>query len=225
MIRLSLRAALAAVPLLLAACGGASSSDKASAPETKPGDQLTVESKKGSDMVMGSVDAPVTVVEYASVTCPHCAAFHETVFPEIKEKYIDTGKVKFIFREFPTPPAEFSYIGSVLARCAAEKNGSDAYFAVVGTLFRTQRTWIFGDNPKAELLKVAGQVGMDEAAFDACLKRQDLIDQINARVEEGSEKYSITGTPSFIVNGEKATARTTEDFEKLLDEKLAKAAG
>ncbi len=226
MIPLLLRAAALAAPFLLIACGGASSE---SGTKGEPAnEQLTVEPKKSvdsADMVIGSPDAKVTVIEYASLTCPHCATFHETIFPALKEKYVDTGRVKFIFREFPTPPAEFSYIGSVLARCAAEKNGSDAYFAVIGALFRTQRTWIFGDNPKAELLKVAGQVGMDEATFDACLKRQDLIDAINKRVEEGAEKYSITGTPSFVIDGEKVTAHTEEDFEKILDEKLAKVTG
>lgn len=222
MIPVFLRAAALAAPLLLAACGGASSengpragtdnSHQAGAP-TKP-----------QDMSLGSPEAPVTVIEYASLTCPACAAFHEQVFPTIKEKYIDTGKVRLILREFPTPPAEFAYIGAVLARCASERGGSEAYVAVAGTLYRTQRSWIFGEDPKAELLKVAAQAGMDEAAFDACLKRQDLIDAINKGAEEASQKYNINATPTFLVNGEKANLRSFDDLQVRIEEALAKKA-
>lgn len=217
---------LLAAPFFLAACGGASSENgAASAEPAKTEDPAKIENHAGADMVLGDPNAAVTVIEYASVTCPHCATFHEMHFPALKAKYIDTGKVKFVFREFPTAPAQFSYIGSVLARCAADKGGTDAYFAVLGNLFRTQRTWIYGDDPKAELLKIAGQVGMDEAGFDTCLKRQELIDLINANVKEGSEEYEITGTPAFIVDGEKATLKQLEDLDAAIDAALAKAAG
>jgi protein-disulfide isomerase len=222
-----LRAALMAVPFLLAACSGAGSESGETAnslpskAEAKADKLLTA-----SDMVIGAEDAPVTVIEYASVTCPHCAAFHETIFPGIKEKYVDTGKVRFAFREFPTPPQGLSYVGSVLARCAAEKGGSDAYFLIIGTLFKTQKTWIYGEDPRLELVKVAAQAGMDEAAFDACMQRQDLVDLINANVSEAAGKYDIDSTPSFVVDGDKLTPiRSQEDFEEKLDAALAKAAG
>lgn len=208
------RAALMALPFLLTACSGASSDSGANS-ETgaKPVEERV-------EMVLGAEDAPVTVIEYASVTCPGCAAFHQSIFPEIKRDYIDTGKVRFVFREFPTPPQGLSYVGSVLARCAAEKGGEDAYFLVLNTLFQTQRTWI-GENAQAELKKIAAQAGMDEAAFDACLQRQDLVDLINDNVEEGSEKYGINATPSFVLNGEKLPAiRSTEDMRAHLDKAM-----
>jgi len=219
-----LRAALFALPLLLAACGNGGAADKDSAAPAKTeakSDNLL----SPTDMVIGAEDAPVTVIEYASVTCPHCATFHETIFPAIKEKYVDTGKVKFAFREFPTAPQGLSLVGSVLARCAAEKGGPDAYFLIIGTLFKTQKTWIYGDDPKVELLKIAGQAGMDEAAFDACMQRQDLVDLINQNVGEASDKYKVDSTPSFVVDGEKlAAVRSQEDFEAKLDAALAEAA-
>lgn len=222
-----LRAALLAIPFLLAACGGAGSESGETA-NSLPS-KIAAKADKlltASDMVIGSADAPVTVIEYASVTCPHCAAFHETIFPGIKEKYVDTGKVKFAFREFPTPPQGLSYVGSVLARCAAEKGGPDAYFLIIATLFKTQKTWIYGEDPRLELVKVAAQAGMDEAAFDACMQRQDLVDLINANVSEGADKYEIESTPSFVVDGAKLTPiRSQEDFEEKLDAALAKAAG
>ncbi len=213
------RAALCA--LLFAAACGAPERETAVSSE---GDRAAPSDTQRPDMILGAPDAPVTIIEYASVTCPGCVQFNEAIFPALRDKYIETGKARLIFREFPTPPAEFSYIGSVLARCAAEKGGTDAYFAVTDTLLRTQRTWIYGDDPKAELLKVAGQVGLDGAAFDGCLKRQDLIDLINDGAKEASETYGVTGTPTFIVNGEKAALRTLEAFEARIEEELANAA-
>ena len=177
------------------------------------------------DMAIGAENAPATLIEYASTTCSHCAAFHETVWEQLKANYIDTGKVRFVFREFPTPPADFSYIGSLLARCASEKSGPDAYFLVIGALMNTQQAWIQGPDPKGELMKIAGQAGLDSAAFDACLKRQDLVDLINANVEAGAKDFSISRTPSFVLNGEKVEARSAEEFAALIDGKLGAKAG
>lgn len=224
-----LRAALFALPFLLVACGGGGGGttepDKAAAkqPPAKPAATANDEGALNStDMVIGAEDAPLTVIEYASVTCPHCAHFHEAIFPEFKAKYIDTGKVKMAFREFPTPPQGLSYVGSVLARCAAEKGGPDAYFLIVGALFKTQKTWIYGDDPKLELIKIAGQAGMDEADFDACMKRQDLVDLINKNVSVGSDKFGVDSTPTFVVDGKKLPpVRSLEDFEQKIDAALA----
>lgn len=176
-----------------------------------------------SDMAVGSPDAPITVVEYASVTCPHCATFHQEVYPSIKEQYIETGKVRFIFREFPTAPANLSVAGSMLARCAADKGGNDAYFVVLNALFATQRTWIYGESPRDELLKIAAQAGMGAEEFDACVKRQELLDYLNENIKEGSDKYGIASTPSFVLNGQVRHFSTFEDFSKALDEALEKA--
>jgi len=219
------RAALIAAPFLIAACGNASSEvakEGDAAPAAK-GDTVKGDSIAATDMILGDPKAKVTLIEYASVTCPHCAAFNETVMPDIKEKFVSTGKVKLVFREFPTAPANYSLIGSVLARCAAEKAGSpDAYFLVVDALFRTQHDWI-KDNPKAELVKIVAQAGMDEAALDACLQRQELVEVINNNAKQGMEKYDINGTPQFILNGEKMAYKTKEEFVQQVEDAVEKA--
>ncbi|MHA7872707.1 MAG: thioredoxin domain-containing protein [Hyphococcus sp.] len=159
------------------------------------------------------------------MTCPHCATFHETVYPEIKEKYVDTGKVRFVFREFPTAPAELSVVGSMLARCAADKSGDDAYFLVLGSLFRNQRTWIYADSPRDELLKIASQAGMSEADFDACVKRKELLDLINKNINAARDNYNIQATPSFVIDGQLRSISTVEAFSEALDEALAEQEG
>ena len=220
MARLLFRAALAAAPLFIFSCS-AESNDSSPTTNSAITNTSNAAEVMASDMVMGADDAPVTIIEYASTTCPHCASFHETIFPSIKEKYVDTGKVKFVFREFPTAPVDFSMIGSVLARCAGEKGGDEAYFLVLGSLFKNQRAWVVGENPKLELLKIAAQAGMNEEAFDACLKRQDFIDLVSENTETAQKEFSINATPSFVMDGEKMTARTFEDFEAAIDAKLA----
>ncbi len=215
--------------LLLSACSGASSDE----PTPAEGGGTPVENTNVgalADMSIGDENATVTVIEYASVTCPHCATFHETIFPTIKENYVDTGKIQFIFREFPTAPAELSVAGSMLARCAADKGGNDAYFLVIDSLFKTQgdpraRTgWIYSDSPRAELIKVAAQAGMDEDAFGACVRREELVDLINKNVTEGSNRYNVNSTPSFIINGDLRHFSNAEDFSDALDAALEKAA-
>lgn len=216
------RAALLAAPLLFAAACGNAASDGG-----KEGDKAPVATEKGmeilaTDMVLGDPKAPVTLIEYASVTCPHCAAFNEQVMPGVKEKYIETGKVKLVFREFPTSPANYSLIGSVLARCAAEKSGSEAYFLITDALFRAQQEWI-KDNPKPELVKIISQAGMDEAALDQCLERKELVEIINGNAKGGMEKYNVTGTPAFILNGTKMSYKSKEEFEQQIADAVAKA--
>ncbi len=213
------RAALLAAPLLIAACGNASSEI------AKDGDKPQVTAKgelSATDMILGDPNAKVTLIEYASVTCPHCAAFNEQVIPGIKEKFIDTGKVKLVFREYPTAPANYSLIGSVLARCAAEKAGPEAYFLVTDALFRGQKTWI-KDNPKEELVKIVSQAGMGEADLDACLQRKEFVELINNNAKEGMEKYNVQGTPAFILNGEKMSYKTIEEFEQQIADAVEKA--
>ncbi len=225
---LSLPSLTALLALALAACGDTAETDAAagggdSVVDINAPDTIDA-SKTGAlaEMVRGVEDAPVTVIEYASVTCPGCAAFHEQVYPSIKEDYIDTGKVRFVFREFPTAPAELSVAGSMLARCAADKGGQDAYFLVVDSLFKTQRKWIYGDT-RDELLKIASQVGLDEAAFNECVGRQELIDLINENITYGKDKYDVKSTPSFIVNGSLRHFSNAEDMAKALDAALEKA--
>jgi protein-disulfide isomerase len=216
----TLRAFALAAPFVVAACSKASS--EASATDAaKPANAAKVEIL-ATDMVMGRLDAPVTLVEYASVTCPHCAAVNEQIIPKIKEKFIDTGKVKLVFREFPTAPANYSIIGSLLARCAAEKSGPEAYFLITDALFRQQQTWISKD-ARAELVKIVAQAGMDETAVDACVKREDLQKIINDNATTALEKYNVSGTPTFFLNGEKLPIKSPEDFEKAIADAVAKA--
>ncbi len=219
----AVRAALLAAPIILAACSNASS-EASPTGEPKPAAASTskIDAVLPTDMVMGKADAPVTLVEYASVTCPHCAAVNEQIITKIKAKFIDTGKVKLVFREFPTAPANFAIIGSLLARCAAEKSGPEAYFLITDALFRNQQAWVSKD-ARTELIKIVAQAGMDEAALDACVKREDLQKIINENATTALEKYKVEGTPTFFLNGEKLPIKTPEDFEKQIAVAVAKA--
>ncbi len=215
---------LGAAALALAACGQDASDAGNASDDAAGGADIIDDGQTGAlaEMSLGAEDAPVTVIEYASVTCPHCATFHENVFPEIKERYVDTGKVRFVFREFPTAPAELAVVGSMLARCAADRGGDEAYFLVLGSLFKTQEKWIYGDT-REELMKIAAQAGLDQEAFDACVRRQELIDLINETVSEGRDRYDIRSTPSFVVDGILRHFSTVDDMAEAIDAALEKA--
>jgi protein-disulfide isomerase len=162
------------------------------------------------DLVLGKEDAPITVVEYASMTCGHCANFHNKVFPALKEKYIDTGKVRFIMREFPLD--NLAAGASMLARCA----GGDKTFPLIGALFHTQESWAFvrGD-PRPELFKVAKQAGFTQESFDKCLADQKLLDDISAVRTRAAEQFGVNSTPTFFINGKKmTTGPSIEEFDK-----------
>ncbi|MEM8771881.1 MAG: DsbA family protein [Pseudomonadota bacterium] len=220
-----LTAVFGASALFTAGCGEATSDDTAQTSQAEAAGDIAKNDVEGAlgEMSIGAVDAPVTVIEYASVTCPHCATFHERVYPDIKRDYVDTGKVRFVFREFPTAPAELSVVGSMLARCAADKGGEEAYFLVLGSLFKTQQKWIYGGDTRNELMKIAAQAGIDQEGFDACVRRQELIDLINENVNEGRDKYEINSTPSFVVNGVKRNFSSVEAMSEALDEAIEKA--
>jgi protein-disulfide isomerase len=146
------------------------------------------------DKAMGKDDAPVTIVEYASMTCPHCAHFNETTFPEVKSKYIDTGKVRYILREFPFDPR--SEAGFMLARCAG-----DNYYPMVDVLFRQQANWAAVDNVKDALLQISKLAGFTQETFNACLTDQKLLDQVRAVQKRGAEEFKVDSTPTFFING------------------------
>ncbi|MEO1013735.1 MAG: DsbA family protein [Pseudomonadota bacterium] len=209
--------------LALASCGG--DSNAASSPSGSSATETATEASE-TDMVLGDPDAPVTLVEFASVTCPACAAFHSQVLPEIKEKYVDTGKVKLVFREFPTAPVEWFLKGSLLARCVGETSGKEGYFAVIGSLMDNQRDWVpQGVDHKAELLKIASQAGLDEAGFDACAAREDFVDLIANNVAEAEKALKISGTPSFFIDGESVRPRNMKEWTEALDAAYASATG
>ena len=164
------------------------------------------------DMALGPANAAVTIVEYASMTCPHCANFHKGTYPDLKTKYIDTGKVRFIFREFPLD--ELAVAGSMLARCIA-KDDSGKYFAVIDMLFRQQNDWVL-KNTTETLKRIGKQAGLSEQAVETCLKDQALLDKIAADQKYASEVLKVNSTPSFFINGEAVKGATFEDFDKVI---------
>ena len=162
------------------------------------------------EMALGPADAAVTIIEFASITCPHCAAFNETVFPKIKAAYIDTGKVRYVFREFPLDPVAAA--SSVLSRCIA--NGDSAkYFEVTDRLFR--QPWWKVTKPRETLNQVGLQAGLDEQQVGACLKDEALFDKIVAERTSATAKLGVNSTPTFLINGDKIVGNTPfEEFDR-----------
>ncbi|WP_068318460.1 DsbA family protein [Polycladidibacter hongkongensis] len=167
------------------------------------------------DMQLGSADAPVTVIEYASMTCGHCASFHKDTFKAFKDKYIDTGKVRFIFREFPLDPVAAA--ASMMARCQPQ----DKYFATLSTMFDQQRNWAFTDNPYGALLKLGQQLGMSKQQFEECLTNQEILDGVTATRNHASNKLGVDSTPTFFINGDKQSgALSIEQLSEQVDKHL-----
>jgi protein-disulfide isomerase len=162
------------------------------------------------DMTMGPDNAKVTVIEYASASCPHCANFYKTTFPELKKQYIDTGKIRFIFREFPhNDPALAAFM---LARCAPK----DKYFPLIDTFFTTQESWL--QSPAEGLFKIAQLAGFTKASFDACLKNEDVAKGIIAVRDKAENEFGVTGIPTFFINGKVLNGETTIDqFKGIID--------
>ena len=181
--RLLMVAAAAGAALTLASCNKAGGGGAAST----------------EAMTMGKADAPVHIEEYASTTCSHCGVFATTVFPEFKAKYIDTGKVKWTYHEFLTPPEAVAAAGVLVARCA----GKDKYFSVIDALFHSQEEMYRTGDARGTLLKVAQSAGMTEAQFNACVQDEAAAKALNARVEKAQKDRNITSTPTFFVNGKK----------------------
>jgi len=148
------------------------------------------------DIMIGSDKAPVTVIEYASMTCPHCAHFEETTLPELKKRYIDTGKVRYVMREFPLDA--LAAAGFMLARCA----GPDKYESVVETLFAKQPDWVI-QQPIPPLMAIAKQFGFTEESFNACLANQKVLDDIQAVRDHAVNKLGVNSTPTFFINGKR----------------------
>lgn len=165
----------------------------------------------------GPDDAKVTIVEYASMTCPHCSRFHNDVYPKLKEKYVDTGKVRFVFREFPLDTLALA--ASMLARCA----GDGKAMPMVSVLFSKMDDWAFvRGNPVPALLKIAKQAGFTEESFNKCLKDQAMIDKLVQQKNVAAKDFDVSSTPTFFINGEKLQgAPTVENFAKMIDPLLA----
>jgi protein-disulfide isomerase len=167
------------------------------------------------EMVLGKEDAPVTIVEYMSMTCPHCAHFATTTFGEIKKKYIDTGKVYFIIREFPFDPRAAAAF--MLARCAPEQQ----YFPFVSMLFKQQQSWATAQDARAALLQMSKMAGFSQESFEACLTNQKLLDDVNATMQRGATEFGVNSTPTFIINGKKYSGdMSVETMSALIDKLL-----
>jgi protein-disulfide isomerase len=163
------------------------------------------------DVALGSDKAPVTIIEYASMTCPHCAHFSATTFPEIQKRYIDTGKVRFIFREFPLDA--LAAAGFMLARCA----GNDKFMPIIETLFAKQADWVV-QKPIEPLKAIAKQFGFTEESFNQCLANQKILDDIQAVRDRAASKLGVNSTPTFFVNGKKLVGDVSiDDMAKEID--------
>lgn len=193
--------------LSLAALAPAASADG----EKYDMNQLQVAGDLG-DKSLGDPKAPVTVIEYASMTCTHCARFATTVFEPFKAKYVDTGKVHYIFREFPLDP--LAAAAFALARCAPE----DKYFPTVNVLFQTQDAWAFVDDPGPALYKVLAPMGFTENSFNACLEDKKTSDAIAWVHDRAAKDFGVQGTPAFFINGTRYDGEMTmDDFAKAID--------
>jgi protein-disulfide isomerase len=163
------------------------------------------------EMALGDANAPNVVIEYASMTCSHCAAFHAETWPAFKEKYIDTGKVYFIFREYPLDA--LATAAFMLARCGPKER----YFPLVDLMFDRQAEWAFTENPKQALLAFVRQAGFTEESFNACLTNQELQDGVLAVKNRGSTEFGVSSTPTFFINGELHRGGfSIEEFDEIL---------
>jgi len=186
-------------------------------------DQVLIEElmKPGDlpELTLGPADAKVTVVEYASMSCGHCAKFAKEVWPEFKKKYIDSGKVHFVFREFPLDNRAVA--ASMLARCA----GGEKTFPLIEVLFEKQAEWAFSEgNPVPKLFELAKQAGFTQEAFDKCLTDQGLLDKITAGRARASDVFGVSATPTFFINGKRLDgAPTMASFDKMIEPLLAKS--
>ncbi len=218
--RRTILSTLLAVPagMIVAACS--ESGDKAiaqtpagTAPASQGSVDMTALLKEGAlpDKMLGEADAPVTIVEYASMTCPHCAQFHEKTLPELKTKYIETGKARLILREFPFDPR--AEAGFMLARCSG-----DNYYPMVDVLFKQQRNWAAVENAKDALLQISKLAGFSQESFEACLTDQKLLDEVRAVQKRGADEFKVDSTPTFFINGNTYKgALTIEEMSAIID--------
>ncbi|TVR10920.1 MAG: DsbA family protein [Salinarimonadaceae bacterium] len=194
---------MAGVGLAAFTLGLPASAQQAPAGETAP---LT-------EMAIGDPDAPIEIIEYASLTCSHCGTFHNTTYPLLKERYVETGKVRFIIREFPLDPLALGAF--MLARCEEDK-----YWPIIDMLFEKQREWAYVDRPLDALAQMMRQAGFSQEKFKGCLRDEAVHDGIIAVRAEG-ERRGVNSTPTFFIDGERYTgAMSIEEFERILAPKI-----
>jgi protein-disulfide isomerase len=189
---------------------------QAPAPQADPAKVAEILTPRADDIILGEEGAPLTIIEYSSLSCSHCATFHNNVLPSLKADYIDTGKLLFINRDFPLNAPALK--GAMLVQCAPE--GKGAKFQEV--LFKLQSKWAFTPDYEDALKKIAAVGGLDNAAFDACMADEALEERVLEIRQEAGENLDISGTPSFYLNGEKLNVTlNSEAFKAALDEALA----
>ncbi len=175
------------------------------------------------DMALGEANAPVTIVEYMSTTCPHCAAFHNNTFDAIKAKYVDSGKVRFIVREFPFDPRAAAAF--MLARCnpqdTTKLTEAAQYFPMLSMLMKQQETWAAAQDGREALLQMSKLAGFTQESFQACLTNQKLLDDVNAVRERGAKDFGVAATPTFLINGKRyAGDMSVDTMSALIDSML-----
>ena len=175
---------------------------------------LAEETAVGDDeRILGQVDAPITIIEYSSLTCPHCASFHKETLPTIKKNWIEPGKARLVYRDFPLDGLALR--AAAVAQCVE----GDAYFAFLDALFRGQARWARATDPTGALAQVARLAGIDRKTFDGCIADKAAMDRILKQKVEGTRAFDIESTPTFIINGRKvAGARKLQQFEEILAE-------
>jgi protein-disulfide isomerase len=167
------------------------------------------------DMYLGKADAKLTIIEYASLSCPHCAKFNADVFPRLKSEYIDKGLVRWVYRDYPLNNPAF--LAAVLAHCGSPLR----YFGLIDKLFRSQDFWLAQPQALVALKQIGVNEGIDEKSYDACLADQKLKDKILSRLQEASDKYKIDSTPSFLIRGEVHAGEVPfDDFKRMIDDAL-----
>lgn len=167
------------------------------------------------ERMLGDETAPVTIIEYASLTCPHCARFHMDTLPKIKKDWIDTGRAKLIYRDYPTQPVALAMYAAMVARCAPE----ESYFRFLEVFYKQQRNWAASTDPVKALAQLARLGGMSQADFDACTKNEELFDGIRERALDGRLEFDVKSTPTFVVNGQVIPGGMDyPDFNKLLED-------
>ena len=170
-----------------------------------------------AERALGDPNAPVTIVEFSSMTCPHCASFHREKLPKIKKEYIDTGKVRLVFSDFPL--GQLAMGASMVARCVE----TERYFGFLEMLFRGQQGWATSPQPRQELERLARFGGLSRTEFDACLDNQTLFQGIKDARDKAAERHGISSTPTFIIGDGKVVGdQDYEVFKKAIDEALAK---
>ncbi len=183
--------------------------------------RLVADAPLPSDFVLGSKDAPVVMIEYASLSCPHCAAFYVSIMPDIQKNYIDTGKVRYILRQFPLNEPAFR--GAMLVECIGEKDGADKYYLFNKVLFDAQSKWAFDGNWQSGLEKISAIGGVGKEQFTACINDKKLEEKVLKDKKEALDELKVPHTPYFFIGGEAYNGeKTLPDMSKFIDSKLLK---